>query len=624
MSRQSKDRGTFCSVHFFRRLLLAALLLFVSSSLTAQDFFDPLLHVNLPRPICGTPHAIDQQFGILPIVPLEDGQGLDFLQEPRILNADYTGKVTVRNLRVVGDYPTITFRRLTGGENALYVNETWTRTGTQTINGRIISRFTKSWPAGALRKVLRLQHYGYDKPDIFFGFVETPVAEMPLLFRITSKNLPVATVTKINNRIQYSSHVVNLSVGPFTNRRVTHDTHGFAFMAASKLFYQHFPDVYDGLSFVTQRDVLADSYSAFHQPVKNAVSGIGLPIFSNASMYGSAGRLQAVEFYVGAYALRNDVSTHEAMHQWADHFGLAEIAGYECGGHQCRAHTPLLFPRQNYVGAVLEQNRRVRRVGGDVYEIGRTPTPLIQHPLHKYAMGHANASTVPNLVVFQDQDQFGDSSSSPDPGTGLTGNSQVVTMSDILGMHGPRTGPVMTQWRRAVVVISPAGTLLSQKEMNYWNFYAKRIGEKQNITSLQGDPSFFRASGNKLRLRTDVNARNYPKITKGFQTVFRKYGRKDWRGVTFDTAVRSRYLANTNYTFSGRVTLTDQAYDNILILAEMADGTYERFDASITDQQFSVTGKFLKRGNYTFRVFLFYPGSGSQRHTTSVSGVIVK
>tara|TARA_B100001123_G_C15342516_1_gene1035595 strand:- start:3141 stop:4910 length:1770 start_codon:yes stop_codon:yes gene_type:complete len=589
--------------------------------LAAQEVFEPLLDVDPPSVVCGTPRVFDQQFGILPVNPVQDGQGLDFLQEPRVLHADYTGKITVRNLRIVGDYPTITFRRWTPvGE----VNETWTRRSTQTIGGRLVSRFTRSWPAAALRKALRARTYGYDKPQIFWGVVETPVAEMDLYFRVTSKNIPVATVTKINNRVQYSSHVVNLSVGPFTNRRVTHGGSGFAFATAAKLFYQHFPDVYDGLSFVTQRDALSENYAAFHSLVKNAVSGIGLSLFNNTSTYGSAGRLQAIEFYRGAFALQNDVSNHEALHQWADFFDVAEMAGYDCGGHQCSSHMPLLFPRENYVGAVLEETRRVRRVGGDVYEIQRTPNPGIQHPLHKYAMGHANAGSVPNLVVFEDQEQFGDSSSSPDPGTELTGNSQIVAMSDILGTHGPRTGPVMARWRRALVVISPAGTLLSQKEMNYWNFYAKRMGENQNTTSYHGIPSFFRASGNKMRLRTDIDARNYPKITKGFQTVFRNYGRTDWRGVTFDAAVRSRYLVNANYTFSGRVTLTDQPYHVILIIAEMADGTQERFQGNIVGQRFSVTGKFLKRGNYRLRVFLFYPGSGSQYQSTGVSGVIVK
>ena len=52
-------------------------------------------------------------------------------------------------------------------------------------------------------------------------------------FRCAShpKNLPTAIVRKINQRVQYSSHVVNLVVNNFSNARVSaSDESAFAFV----------------------------------------------------------------------------------------------------------------------------------------------------------------------------------------------------------------------------------------------------------------------------------------------------------------------------------------------------------------------------------------------------------
>ena len=155
------------------------------------------------------------------------------------------------------------------------------------------------------------------------------------------------------------------------------------------------------------------------------------------------------------------------MHQWGDYFDLTELAGVESAGHQTFAHMPLIFPRENYIGAVLKGARRVRRVGGDVYQIQRTPSPIRQHPLHLYAMGKVAARAVPNIVVFDNQDQFDSSTSTAPPvDTRLRGGTRIVTMSDILGRYGPRTGPVLNVWRRATILIS-VGRLATPQEMNY-------------------------------------------------------------------------------------------------------------------------------------------------------------
>ena len=576
-----------------------------------------LPRVKDPPWICGTVRVADPARGLraAAALPLPLGTPLDYIQDPPILTADYTGRVWIRNLGLVGDVRTVRFRRWDG------VTETWRRTRRRQIAGQTISQFTKSWP---VRKILSSLWHGYDNPSDFLGTLHAPAGDYYVRLRIATTNLPSAPVRPISNRVQYSSHVVNLRVDSFSTRQLTAGAYNFDFVAAAQLFYQHFADVYDGLSFALQRDVLAD-YGAFHFNVRNQVGGIGLSVFNDAPRYGSGGKLKGIELYRGGSIATNDTSSHEAMHQWGDYFDLTGIAGVTSAGHHPDAHMPLIFPRENYIGAVLEANRRVRRVGGDVYRIQQTPSPIRQHPLHLYAMGLMGAGAVPNIFVFDKQGQFDSiSSSSPSVGTLLRGGTRIVTMNDIIARHGPRTGPVQRVWRRATILIS-VGRLATQQEMNYWNFFAKRIGEKANTTSLGGVPSFFESTQRKMRLQTDIDPRGRPKVPvgQGGRTTFRDYSRRDWRGVVFDHPVPSRFVRNRRYTASGRVTLTDHAYEQILIRLDKADGTIQRLWGDIRNGRFSVTGRFPRKGNWAIAVYLFYPGAGQQYPVARVSGIIV-
>ena len=582
-----------------------------------------LPELETPVPLCGTPRLIELRDGFLAATLLPRGAGLDFIQQPPILTTSYTGRVTIRDLGIVGDFATVKFHRVDHRRPKGVQVETWRRTRRQRIGGQTISRFTKSWPASIFREVIRSQSFGWDNPQVFWGTLKAPDADVHIRLRLASKNLPTAIVRKINHRVQYSSHVVNLVVNNFSNARVfASNDFAFAFVAAAQLFYQHFPDVYNGLSFVMQRDVLAD-YGAFHRIVRNPVDGIGLPLYNDAPTFGSGGKLQALEVYGAGHIATNRLSTHEAMHQWGDYFDLTELAGVASAGHEPFAHMPLIFPRENYIGAVLEGARRVRRVGGDVYRIQRTPSPIRQHPLHLYAMGKVAARAVPNIVVFDNQDQFNSSTSTtPTVNTRLRGGTRIVTMSDILGRYGPRTGPVLNVWRRATILIS-VGRLATPQEMNYWNFFAKRTGAHANTTSFQGYPSFRRSTGNRMRLRTDIDALGRPKVTQGFQTTFRNFSPRDWRGVVFDRPVPSRFRVNQSYRLSGRVTLTDRAYHAALVRIKQADGTLRRADVAINNGRFAANLRFPKRGNWKISVFLFYPGSGPQHAVTNLTGVIV-
>lgn len=59
-------------------------------------------------------------------------------------------------------------------------------------------------------------------------------------------------------------------------------------------FYKNEADNYDFLVIFTGFDFDTDGATAFHQMVSNDVEGIGIPNFSNAGWFGSAGKLKGV------------------------------------------------------------------------------------------------------------------------------------------------------------------------------------------------------------------------------------------------------------------------------------------------------------------------------------------
>lgn len=542
-------------------------------------------------------------------VEVDDGWGLDYVQDPPILAPDYTGRVWLRDVGVFGDVPTVTFCCPDGGE------ETWDRTRTETIGGHTISRFDLSWPADDL---IRFLDYGYDKPFKNVGVIDTGLLRYGIDLRVAPPNLPRAPVRRINSHAQYSSHVVNLRVDNFTERPLEgpYGTEEGRHHQAAELFSEHFRDVHDELAFSRQRPQLEPFLTAQHAPIHNPVEGIGLPVFDDRKHFGLNERIKAFTvFYRPGAMATNRVSTHETMHQWVDAFRLADLAGYTPRGHGPSLHTALLFPHESFVGAVLRHpTQHVIRTGDDEYEIATTATPR-QHPLHLYAMGLLPASAVPDMVVFEDQ-------SIPASGTRLSGGTRTITMSDIIAEYGPRTGPVEREWRRGTVIVSEDG-LLTQEEMNYWNFFAKRAGEDFHTTDFRGVPSFYESTDSLMRLRTEIEPKHHPTLGWSEPTALRDYGRTAWRGVVFDTPVPSSFMPGQSHTFRGRV--TDAAYDRIEVCVGRWGGSNSSCDSALTTEggRFSIARVFPEAGPRAVEIYLYDDDGDRPVSGTRVTGIIV-
>ena len=410
---------------------------------------------------------------------------------PPILTPTETGTIRIV-AEVVGDVSSVVFRRNVPTEETGYSEELWRRSTTRTVDGRLVSVFDQDYPGATLVDLLLYPH-GNDFPQVPLGRLEVPVAGNPnetsagasfvtIWLRLAPSNLPVSTVrvsTAPDPAVpaQYASHVVNLVVPGFGDSQVLNGAQAFELAEAAQAFYQHFADTYHTLSFIPRRSPLA-SYTAFNLNVKNDVEGIGAALIDDQAVYGSE-TLRSVQIYTAGFAGQHETTVHQTAHHWGDETNLAAIAGVAAAGHQPESHTPLLGGGATLIGAVLKGTREVERVssttvgGDDTYRIARTTAPITFHSLQLYRMGLLEPAAVSDVTVFGDQAQFSPSTATaPTVGTPVTGEPHTVNINQVMAALGTRRGPSFTEWRQAFVVVSDE--LISQREMDYYNFYAQR------------------------------------------------------------------------------------------------------------------------------------------------------
>jgi hypothetical protein len=423
---------------------------------------------------------------------------------------------------------------------------------------------------------------------------------------------------------------VNLVIPGFGDSRASTDDVDLAGVA--RRFYQHFEDSYDSLAIVPQA-AFVDNFQAFHRNVRNQVHGIGERIFDSSGAYGSERALQSVELYPQAHFTINSTSSHEIGHQWGAYIDWTRISGISRAGHQPAAHDPLWAEDATMLGSVLTGRRRVRRNTEGAWIIERTPAPVRHHALMLYAMGKLSAESVPELTLFEDQAQFGaEETSEPDPGTPVTGGHRSVTVFAAIGAYGARSGPSPDVWRRATVVVS-RDALLSQRELDYWTFFAQRLEDpqKSGVISYDGFPSFDAATSNTIDLRTDIRPKTFPAIVQPLPVDAPSFGPADWRGVLFDAPVPSRFKIGQRIRLTGRVTAGDRPdFDTVLIRFWKYGGTDA--EAIRVWERVSSRGSFTldvefrdgQQGRYSMEVFLFWPNSGSQYPRSDLTPIVVE
>ena len=561
-------------------------------------------------------------------------------QNPRLIRADHAGGLSLDNFLVAGDVATLTFERLSSAAEDFLVRETWQRSTTTAIDGHLISVFNPSWDSAALWEAIGWQQRGFDRPYVQFGtlLIQRPsdaadggeaVERFLIWLRVTPLNVPQALVIQIDADTQYASHVVNLVMPEFGDRRLSAGDYGTGLDEAAKRFYAHFRDEYASIAFVPRQQHVVP-YDAFHHNVRNPIAGLGaLPVFDNTEAYGSAGVLRSVELYPNVSFTSNASSTHAISHQWVDYWDWSSLAGgIDRAGRDPASHTPLLYPGEVYAGAVLDVKRRVAEVGGaSAYAVERTPGPALLHPTTRYRMGLIGPEAVPELLVFENQGQFDGTEFAPSVGTAVDGAARRVHINDIIAEHGPRQGPVDDAWSRVTVVVSREG-LLSAEEMSYWNFFAARHAATGGTTTWDGAPSFFEATGGAAPLRTDVTPLLEAKLVDATETGDMPIDPGEFRDVELDAPVPARIAVGESVTIAGTVTTTERDDFNFACVIWLpygrTDNIYEC--ASIEGNHFSIRYRFTAgdAGRYSLLLYLYFPdGPPSPTHRSAISGIRV-
>jgi hypothetical protein len=600
----------------------AALIVLATAGVIAQPASPVMMRgaVGMPALRCGTSALRDVSGRIDPYAlpgGLADGEPFSYDQDPPLVPVDYSGTITLHRFSIVGDFQTIQFLRedpdVPEGRA-----ETWTRATSRSVNGQLISVFEPSWDASELGKTLTRRNIGFDQPFVYWGAVQSPVGASRYIFlRIAVPGLPSSTVVRVNDQVQFASDVVNLVVPTFDDARVIAGPNGFDLTTASRMFYNYFSDAYDVLAFASASNAVAD-YGAFHRNVRNAVSGLNITQFDQSATYGSHGILQGVELYAGTQITQYEDTDHEMAHQWLSNFDWTTIANITRAGHQPASHSPLWTGGETLIGAVLLGDRRVGGASGS-YAIERTPAPAHYHPLEMYAMGLLPASQVPDFAVFSNQGQF-DSDSSMDPalGTPVQGDATSVNINDVIKVHGARQGPALRAWRRATVIVS-RDHLLSQAEMDYFNFFAQRLADRAQASrpTIDNFVSFQRATQNGATLSTAIQPLGQAGLPQVLDTDTPSFGPASIRGVTFDSTIPSRFVSGEAVTITGHVTATDRSdFSQISLGFWQIDATTPtRFTSTVSRSgDFSVTVRFADtdRGRYVLTTYLYWPNSGGQ------------
>ena len=182
---------------------------------------------------------------------------------------------------------------------------------------------------------------------------------------------------------------------------------------------------------------------------------------------------------------------------------------------------------------MISSNLQLRPLGGVEWEVVQAPAPTQIPPLQAYAMGRLEASAVPPVDIFENQNR-----PRLRPGDRVSGATRRATIDQIVAHHGPRVGPTVTTVRRATILLS-RDALATPAEMAYWTLMAQRLEDpyQTGMISESGVGSFHAISGVTLHTRVIPPAGG--PILPGHTTLEPDVlDPRDLAGVVLDTAPR--------------------------------------------------------------------------------------
>ncbi len=464
-----------------------------------RTFFDPKTHVMrtfyhvflltlsvcLFSPLLATSQAVDKFYFDPYVISINDTEPVRFKVRPRI-------PVTEVILEVFGqDRPM--FDDGTNGDEIAY-------DGMYTVLIAPSVFFNELDPTDVFRPFVgycRLIYQGTVR-DRFNVFAELRTNAMP--------DVPVATVQE---GVQVSPHVINIR-------------------APGNLDIAEIFRILDSLGISGEVDFLnvirlpSVQKAFYHQVMRNAVEGIGLPIFNDVTDPAVPQRFKGVNYYPisGFFDGASIATTSLIGNQWTAYLGwpfsgcshwlfsemAAGVMSYDYGGYR---PCPGLFSFDYEIEYIPTD---------DEYRLTYNPGMKKRyHPLDLYLMGLISANEVDSFMVFSNQSEIraAVSSGSLD---GYQAPGTLYSIEDVISLVGERIpvhGDAQTEVNLYTIILSPE--LLTRDAMVFYDFFAGR-GEDTTVTrthegfAKRESVPFYIATGGRATANWKIQGFDFPVI----------------------------------------------------------------------------------------------------------------
>ena len=270
----------------------------------------------------------------------------------------------------------------------------------------------------------------------------------------------------------------------------------------TKKIYDSFQDAFDFIVFISaNKKTPANLYSGRLFRVQNQIKGLGLPIYSNNTEYGSSEeKLKAVIHVANLYSISYGPMLHEIAHLWGNFLFTAK--GIWPSGE---VSLPSHWGYSN-VGGQLGGFDQWKHLGGDLYEaslnsvkggfggIANGGNSVPYAPIELYLMGMIDAQKVPTVDYFEG---LGASSSELKKGHFHAHRKVSLSMEQIQQKNGKRVPDVSQSQKNFTILF----VLLSKSpiEEKQWNIFQQQA----ETFTLKGDDgkaknyNFWEATGKR-------------------------------------------------------------------------------------------------------------------------------
>lgn len=321
-------------------------------------------------------------------------------------------------------------------------------------------------------------HFHYDDLSI-----DTFYHDYGLVIRYFDQDsISIPDIISLGDTVQFSNHAVQFKYTPpgiYPNYSLNY--------SKVNSFYTLFQDEYEfiGYNWLVPHHVAGQS-SAFHNPVQNNVSGIGLSISDDSSQYGSSGALIGLTTYVRNFDLTT--INHEVTHQWCSfipfirrvnsHWSWIKDQSSGFGGS---------YP---YAGVFVDLVDIGNNEYAGIYPLGSEPNDASMNNIEMYLAGAYPTDSIQNPIEYFDEASYIGFATVPINGVDrkvikLSApklSLDFVDVTDSIGFRVPDYNNSLKDYKMAGILVYDR--FLEPKELAYFNHY---YATYENISTYSND-----------------------------------------------------------------------------------------------------------------------------------------